>query len=150
MLVSTLIYVEKDDSYLMLHRIKKQGDVNKDKWIGVGGKLEVGETVRECAERELNEETGLTAQKLDYRGIVYFENTLYPSEEMHLFTCDMFSGRLTDCDEGELEWVKKRDIDKLNIWEGDRIFLKLLSEGAPFFELTLKYDGDKLIESALK
>lgn len=145
---STLIYVEQDGRYLMLHRVKKQGDINKDKWIGVGGKFEPGETALDCAKREMAEETGLIAEKLDYRGIVYFESDLYESEEMHLFTCRAFSGALHECDEGTLEWVDKRKIYSLNLWEGDRLFLKKLAADAPFFRLRLRYEGDTLAESA--
>lgn len=148
MIKTSLIYVEQDGKYLMLHRIRKKQDVNKDKWIGVGGKFEPGETPGQCAAREMREETGLTPAKLKYRGIVYFysEND---NEEMHLFTCDEFSGTLTDCDEGNLEWVKKEDVTNLNLWEGDRVFLKLLSEDAPFFKLKLTYQGDKLVGNEL-
>ena len=145
---STLIYVEQDGRYLMLHRVKKQGDINKDKWIGVGGKFEPGETALDCAKREMAEETGLIAEKLDYRGIVYFESDLYESEEMHLFTCRAFSGTLHECDEGTLEWVDKRKIYSLNLWEGDRLFLEKLAADAPFFRLRLRYEGDTLAESA--
>ena len=149
MIKNTLIYVERDGKYLMLHRVKKQGDVNKDKWIGVGGKLEEGETPEMCARREMLEETGLTARALAYRGIVNFYNTVCPHEEMHLFTCADFTGEVIECDEGVLEWVDKNDIEKLNIWEGDRIFLRLLNENRPFFILTLNYEGDRLISHEL-
>ena len=147
MILTTLIYVEKDGQYLMLHRIKKQADINQGKWIGVGGKVEKGETVEDCARREMLEETGLAAKSLRYRGIVLFENSLCESEEMHLFTCDDFDGELRDCDEGELKWVDKKEIYKLNLWEGDRYFLEGLASDAPFFRLRLVYEGDTLIKS---
>ena len=147
MILTTLIYVEKDGQYLMLHRIKKQADINQGKWIGVGGKVEKGETVEDCARREMLEETGLAAKSLRYRGIVLFENSLCESEEMHLFTCDDFDGELRDCDEGELKWVDKKEIYKLNLWEGDRYFLERLASDAPFFRLRLVYEGDTLIKS---
>lgn len=148
MIKTTLIYIEKNGCYLMLHRIKKKKDINKDKWIGVGGKFKPGEDADTCARREILEETGLTVGRLDYRGIVYFENTLCESEEMHLFTTDDFSGPLQECSEGTLEWVSKDGLEKLNLWEGDMIFLKLLISGSPFFTLRLVYEGDRLVSSA--
>ncbi|MBR5985122.1 MAG: 8-oxo-dGTP diphosphatase, partial [Clostridia bacterium] len=135
MLKSSLIYVENAGRYLMLHRVSKLNDPNRDKWIGVGGKLEPGETPEACARREMTEETGLTPLKMDYRGVVMFLSDKWPDEEMHLFTCSEFEGKLIHCDEGELEWVNKSDVPLLPIWEGDRIFLKLLAEDAPFFRL---------------
>lgn len=148
MIRSSLIYVERDGKYLMLHRVKKKNDLNKDKWIGVGGKFENDETPHECAAREMREETGLIPSELSYRGIVYFHSEL-EDEEMHLFTCTEFTGEITDCDEGTLEWVEKESVTSLNLWEGDRVFLKLLAEDAPFFELELVYNGDKLVNSRL-
>lgn len=133
----------------MLHRIKKKNDVNHDKWIGVGGKFEEGESPEECLVREAKEETGLTIRSARYRGIVTFLSEEYGSEFMHLFTSADFTGRLKECDEGELVWVKKEEISNLALWEGDRIFLKLLAEDAPFFSLKLKYKGDELVETAL-
>lgn len=149
MIETTLCYLEQEGCYLMLHRIKKEKDVNKDKWIGVGGKLEPGETPEQCARREILEETGLTAGKLEYRGIVDFSCTGWPDERMHLYWCGCFSGTLKECDEGELEWVPIPRVQQLPQWEGDRIFLKLLAERAPFFHLSLKYEGDRLIEKKL-
>lgn len=146
---TTLCYLEKDGAYLMLHRIKKKNDVNHDKWIGVGGKFEEGESPEECLVREAKEETGLTIRSARYRGIVTFLSEEYGSEFMHLFTSADFTGRLKECDEGELVWVKKEEISNLALWEGDRIFLKLLAEDAPFFSLKLKYKGDELVETAL-
>ena len=147
MLTTSLIYVEKDGMYLMLHRVRKHEDPHAGKWLGVGGKLEKGETPSECARREMLEETGLTANRLSYRGVVRFESSW--TEEMHLFTCESFTGELTDCSEGVLKWVPKDEIYRLNLWEGDRVFLELLQRDAPFFKLLLKYDGDRLIESRL-
>ncbi|MBR6009691.1 MAG: 8-oxo-dGTP diphosphatase, partial [Clostridia bacterium] len=121
MLKSSLIYVENAGRYLMLHRVSKLNDPNRDKWIGVGGKLEPGETPEACARREMTEETGLTPLKMDYRGVVMFLSDKWPDEEMHLFTCPEFEGKLIPCDEGELEWVNKSDVPLLPIWEGDRI-----------------------------
>lgn len=149
MLKSSLIYIESNGEYLMLHRISKHNDPNKDKWLGVGGKFEEGETPYECAAREMKEETGLTQTGLLYRGIVDFHCPGMPDEEMHLFTCASYEGELIDCDEGRLEWVEKNKVMKLNLWEGDRVFLKLLAEDAPFFKLSLIYDGERLTEAIL-
>lgn len=150
MLKSSLIYVENEGRYLMLHRVSKSNDPNKDKWIGVGGKLEDGETPEKCARREMTEETGLTPMDMTYRGVVMFRSDRWPDEEMHLFTCKEFSGKLIPCDEGVLEWVNKADVPRLPIWEGDKIFLKLLAEDAPFFRLELRYEGEKLAEWSMK
>ena len=100
--LTTLCYIEKDGCYLVLHRTKKQHDENGDKWIGVGGKFEYGESPEECAMREVKEETGLTMLDPRFRGLVTFVSDEWGVEYMHLFTCTKFSGTLTDCDEGEL------------------------------------------------
>ena len=146
--LTTLCYIEKDDSYLMLHRVKKKNDVNHDKWIGVGGHFEEGESPEDCLRRECLEETGLTLTNWAFRGIVTF---LYGqiTEYMFLYTADGFTGELKDCDEGSLEWVKKEDLLALPLWEGDLIFLKLLAGKAPFFSLKLRYEGDRLEEAVL-
>ena len=142
---TTLCYIEKDNAYLMLHRVKKVNDENRDKWIGVGGKFEPGETPYECAKREIYEETGLVASTLNYRGIVTFVSDLYGTEYMHLFTTSDFTGVIKkSCSEGNLEWVKKKDVPNLPIWEGDKIFLKLLDTDTAFFSLKLEYVGDTL------
>ena len=147
--LTTLCYIEKDDKYLMLHRVKKEKDVNKDKWIGIGGHFEIGESPEECLLREVREETGLTLTGFSFRGIVTFSALGWPTEYMCLYTADQFEGTLTECDEGTLEWVEKDRLMSLNLWEGDKIFFRLLLENAPFFSLKLSYDGDKLTESAL-
>lgn len=147
--LTTLCYIEKDDKYLMLHRVKKQQDVNKDKWIGIGGHFEKGESPEECLLREVKEETGLTLTSFSFRGIVTFYTTGWQTEYMCLYTADRFEGELTDCDEGTLEWVEKDRLMDLNLWEGDKIFFKLLMEDAPFFSLKLSYDGDRLTEVVL-
>lgn len=148
--LSTLCYIEKDGKYLMLHRTVKKNDVNKDKWIGVGGHFEADESPEECVLREVKEETGYTLTSYKYRGIVTFVSGNGVTEYMSLFTADGFEGEPIPCGEGELEWVDKTEIEKLNIWEGDKIFLRLLAEGHPFFSLKLVYDGhDKLVSADL-
>lgn len=133
----------------MLHRIKKEKDVNRDKWIGIGGKFKDKESPEDCVIREALEETGLTLKKPRYRGIVTFVSDRYETEWMHLFTADRFSGTIKECDEGVLEWIEKEALYSLPMWEGDRIFLRLLEENAPFFSLKLRYEGDKLCEAVL-
>lgn len=149
LLQTTLCYLERDGSYLMLHRVKKKNDVNRDKWIGVGGKLEPGETALRCAVREVQEETGLHMRTPDYRGVVDFFCDPWPAERMHLFTCTDFTGTLTECSEGELQWVPKAEVPRLPGWQGDQIFLALLAQNAPFFRLALTYQGDTLIRAVL-
>ncbi len=147
--LTTLCYIEKDGKYLMLHRVKKEKDVNKDKWIGIGGHFEEGESPEECLLREAKEETGLTLLSWQFRGIVTFIAEGWPAEYMCLYTADAFEGELRECSEGTLEWVKKEEIDRLNLWEGDRIFFGLLAENRPFFSLKLRYEGDNLAEWSL-
>ena len=149
LLQTTLCYLDQDGCYLMLHRIKKKKDVNHDKWIGVGGKFEPGETALACALREVQEETGLTMQNPQYRGIVDFYCAPWPAERMHLYTCTEFTGTMTDCNEGTLEWVPKEAVQDLPIWPGDKLFFKLLAEDAPFFHLELTYDVDTLTRALL-
>lgn len=147
--MTTHCYLEKEDSYLMLHRVSKKNDINKDKWIGVGGHFEEGESPEDCLLREVYEETGYTLTSWRFRGIVTFSQEGYGTEYMCMYTADGFEGEERECDEGVLEWVPKKDLHRLNMWEGDRIFLKLLLEEAPFFSLTLRYRGDELIEAVL-
>ena len=147
LLQTTLCYLEQNGCYLMLHRVKKKNDVNHDKWIGVGGKFEPGEDARTCALREVYEETGLTMRAPRYRGIVDFFCPPWPAERMHLFTCSDFTGTMTDCDEGTLEWVPKQAVQALPIWPGDKLFFRLLEQDAPFFHLELYYDGDTLVRA---
>ena len=150
MKLTTLCYIEKDGKYLMLHRVKKKQDLNKGKYIGVGGHFEQGESPDECLLREVKEETGLKLSKYRARGIVTFVYGEDTVEYMHLYTADKFSGKLTDCDEGELVWVPINEVADLNLWEGDRIFLKLLQQDAPFFSLKLIYDlNDELVSAIL-
>lgn len=134
----------------MLLRNKKQHDPNRGKWIGVGGKLEPGETPEQCARREIREETGLAALRLEPRGVICFHAEGWESEVMYLFTVPAWEGTLTDCDEGELRWVKKSELFGLPLWEGDRLFLRYLLDDAPYFEMTLRYRGDELYEASVK
>lgn len=148
---TTLCYIENGGAYLMMHRTKKINDENHDKWIGIGGKFEPEETPYECAKREIYEETGLKADSLFYRGIITFVSDLYGTEYMHLFTCNSYSGNLKqDCDEGELVWIDKNKVCQLPIWEGDKIFLKLIDEENRFFSLKLVYVGDRLISHTIE
>ena len=151
MKLTTLCYIEKDDKYLMIHRIKKKHDVNKDKWIGIGGKFERGESPEDCILRETKEETGLTLTSYRLRGVLTFmyNDDDAEMEYIFLYTADGFTGELADCNEGTLEWVPKTEINSLNLWEGDRIFHRLLDEEAPFFSLKLRYQDDLLKEAAL-
>lgn len=147
--LTTLCYIEKDECYLMLHRIMKKIDINKDKWIGVGGHFEDGESPEECLLREVKEETGLTLTSYSFRGLVTFLSDRWEPEYMCLYTADKYEGEMISCDEGTLEWVPKKQLSELNLWEGDRIFFRLLEENAPFFSLKLRYKGDTLAEACL-
>ena len=147
--LTTLCYLERGGEYLMLHRTKKEGDENKDKWIGVGGKFEPGESPEDCLLREVREETGFTLTSWRYRGLVTFVSDLWPCEYMHLFTADGWEGEPRPCDEGELAWIGKKELFRLTLWQGDRIFLRLLEEDAPFFSLKLVYRGETLVFAAL-
>ena len=147
---TTLCYIENErGDYLILHRVKKENDCNRDKWIGVGGKFEDGESPEECVLRETLEETGLTLTDWRYRGIVTFVSDRWETEYMHLFTATGWTGRLHECDEGVLEWVSREQFRGLPQWEGDRIFLRLIEEDAPFFSLKLRYEGEHLAYAAL-
>ena len=160
---TTLCYLTREDRVLLLHRIKKKEDVNAGKWIGIGGHFEEGESPFDCAIREVFEETGFALTSLAYRGVVTFVSDVCETEQMHLFTSDGFLGDAviplyeregdeTDtpfCDEGRLAWVKKEDLSTLPMWEGDAVFLRLLSEKEPFFSLKLVYEGDRLVKKIL-
>ena len=149
MIQSTLCYLERGEEYLMLHRVKKKNDANHDKWIGVGGKFEEGESPEECILRETREETGLTLTEYRYRGLVTFVSDLWPTEYMHLFTASTWEGTPIPCEEGELAWIKKSKLLSLPLWEGDKIFLRLLDTDEPFFSLKLRYEGETLVFAAL-
>lgn len=147
---TSLCYIEREGRYLMLHRVKKAADENKDKWIGVGGKFLEGESPEECMLREVREETGLRLKRWRYRAVVTFVSDEWGTELMHLFTADDYEGELReDCEEGELAWIEKGELLQKPIWEGDKIFLRLLDEQAPFFSLKLRYEGDRLAEARL-
>ena len=146
---TTLCYLERGDEVLMLHRIKKDVDENAGKWIGVGGGFEEGESPEDCLLREVYEETGLRLLSWRYRGIVTFVSDEWGTEYMHLFTSACFTGELRDCAEGVLAWKKRGEILSLPLWEGDKVFLRLLAEDRPFFSLKLRYRGDELVETVL-
>lgn len=148
--LSTLCYIQNGESYLMLHRIKKKNDINKGKWIGVGGHFEYGESPDECLLREVFEETGFKLTSYRPRGIITFVYDEDTVEYMHLYTADSYEGDMVECDEGDLEWIPKKDLYNLKLWDGDKIFLRLLDEKDEFFSLKLIYDkDDNLIEAVL-
>lgn len=147
--LTTLCYIEKDNKYLMLHRTTKANDENHDKWIGVGGHFEKGESPEDCLLREVKEETGLELKAFDFRGIVTFVSDENPAEYMCLYTAKQFSGTQIPCSEGQLEWVEKSKVTELNLWEGDKIFLDLLTKDVPFFSLKLVYKNGNLIHKEL-
>lgn len=149
MFLTTLCYIEKDGKYLMLHRTKKQKDINKDKWIGVGGKFEDKESPEDCLLREVREETGLTLTEYSFRGIITFVTDRYETEFMHLYTASAWEGEIRECDEGELEWLDREKVFGLKVWEGDKIFFSLIQSRAPFFSLKLEYIGDELVAYSL-
>ena len=149
MINTTLCYLERGDEYLMLHRTKKENDLNHDKWVGVGGKFQDKESPEDCVLRETWEETGLTLTRYRYRGLVTFISDRWETEYMHVFTADQWTGEPHPCDEGDLAWIKKTDLRVLPLWEGDQIFLDLLERDAPFFSLKLQYEGDTLVLAVL-
>lgn len=140
--LTTLCYIERDGEYLMMHRNKKENDVNEGKWIGVGGHFEANESPDECLLREVKEETGLELMDYSCKGIVTFVSAKGVTEYMFLYHSNDFIGELKECDEGELEWVDKSRLFDLELWEGDRSFLGLMQMGAPFFSMKLEYDED--------
>lgn len=149
MRATTLCYLERDGQYLMLHRVRKQNDPNHDKWIGVGGGIEADETPEECLLREVREETGLTLTRYTKRGVIDFISDQWEDEVMHLYTADAWTGEIIDCNEGVLEWVDKDKVSSLPLWEGDKVFLGLISRDAPYFHLRLEYHGEALARAVL-
>lgn len=149
MKMTTLCYLEDGECYLLLHRTKKKNDENADKWIGVGGKFEDGESPEDCLLREVREETGLALLRYRFRGIITIVNDRFPTEYMHLFTADAWEGEAHECDEGELRWISKKQLIELPMWEGDRIFLRLLDTNPDFFSLKLIYSGERLCSAVL-
>lgn len=147
---TTLCYIQNDcGQTLLLHRVKKENDLNKDKWVGIGGGFEDKESPEDCLLREVYEETGLTLTRYRYRGIVTFVSDRWETEYMHLYTADGYTGTLCECNEGNLEWVDNARIPQLPAWAGDRIFLDLIAKEVPFFSLKLEYVGDRLAAAAL-
>ena len=147
--LTTLCYIERDGKYLMMHRVKKEHDINKDKWIGIGGHFEADESPEECLLREVGEETGLILDRYRLRGIITFISDRWQTEYMFLYTADQFHRTPHGCDEGTLEWIDKSAVYDLPIWEGDKIFFRLFEEERPCFTLKLKYRGEELVESVL-
>ena len=150
MILSTLCYIEKDNQYLMLHRTKKKNDINKDKWIGIGGKFEENESPEECVTREVKEETGLNLESYQLRCIVTYVSTNWETEYMYVFTSNEFTGDIIECNEGELQWINKNEVTKLNTWEGDKVFIEKMQKDSNFFTVKFEYDGDSLLRYDLK
>lgn len=150
MILSTLCYIEKDNQYLMLHRTKKKDDINKDKWIGIGGKFEKNESPEECVTREVKEETGLNLESYQLRCIVTYVSTNWETEYMYVFTSNEFTGDIIECNEGELQWINKNEVTKLNTWEGDKVFIEKMQKDSNFFTVKFEYDGDSLLRYDLK
>ena len=146
--LTTLCYIEKDDQYLMLHRVKKEHDINKDKWIGIGGHFEGTESPEECLLREVKEETGLTLTEYSFRGIVTFVCGTECLEYMALYTASGYEGELKECDEGTLEWIPKKSVYDLELWTGDKLFFRLLEENRPFFSMKLVYTSEGVLQEA--
>ena len=146
MIFSSLCYIEKDEKYLMLHRTKKKNDINKNKWIGIGGKFEADESPEECIVREVKEETGLTLNSYKLRGIITYISKTWETEYVCLFTSNDFSGKLIECDEGDLKWINKKDVLNLKTWEGDKIFIDKIQKDDKFFTIKFEYDEDKLVK----
>ena len=146
MRLTTICYIEQNGNYLMLHRTKKENDQSHDKWLGVGGKFEKDESPDECILREVKEETGLTLTSYQLRRVMTFVSDIWETEYMFIYTADRFEGELTECSEGDLQWIKKTEVMNLKLWEGDKIFLKKLIDGDGFFTVKMEYEGEKLVK----
>ena len=146
MRLTTICYIEQDGNYLMLHRTKKENDQSHDKWLGVGGKFDKDESPDECILREVKEETGLTLTSYQLRGVMTFVSDIWETEYMFIYTAGRFEGELTECSEGDLQWIKKTEVMNLKLWEGDKIFLKKLIDGDGFFTVKMEYEGEKLVK----
>ena len=146
MRLTTICYIEQDGNYLMLHRTKKENDQSHDKWLGVGGKFDKDESPDECILREVKEETGHTLTSYQLRGVMTFVSDIWETEYMFIYTADRFEGELTECSEGDLQWIKKTEVMNLKLWEGDKIFLKKLIDGDGFFTVKMEYEGEKLVK----
>ena len=146
MRLTTICYIEQDGNYLMFHRTKKENDQSHDKWLGVGGKFDKDESPDECILREVKEETGLTLTSYQLRGVMTFVSDIWETEYMFIYTADRFEGELTECSEGDLQWIKKTEVMNLKLWEGDKIFLKKLIDGDGFFTVKMEYEGEKLVK----
>ena len=147
--LTTLCYIERDGKYLMMHRVKKEHDINKDKWVGIGGHFEADESPEECLLREVREETGLNLTEYKQRGIITFMSDRWQTEYMFLYTASAYEGEIGECNEGTLEWIDKEKVYELPLWEGDKIFFRLLEEQRPHFSLKLRYVGETLVEAVL-
>lgn len=147
MILSTLCYIEKEGNYLMLHRTKKKNDISQDKWLGIGGKFEAGESPEECIQREVREETGLNLLDKKLRGIVTYVSDVFETEYMYVYTSNDFDGQqIKECDEGDLEWISKEKVLDLPTWEGDKIFVQMIQKEEPFFSIKFIYEGEKLMD----
>ena len=147
--LTTLCYIERDGKYLMMHRVKKEHDINKDKWVGIGGHFEADESPEECLLREAREETGLLLTNYRQRGIITFISDRWQTEYMFLYTATAYEGTIGECNEGTLEWIEKEKVCDLPLWEGDKIFFRLMEEERPHFSLKLRYEGENLAEAVL-
>jgi 8-oxo-dGTP diphosphatase len=139
MKLGTLCYVEKNNQYLMLHRVKKENDMHSNLWVGLGGKFEAGESPEECVIREVFEESGLTVKNPTLKGIMTFNEFNNEDWYVFLFTADDFTGEVTKCDEGELVWIDKDKLDDLPMHGGDRFFLKWMQGDRGLFSVKFCY-----------
>lgn len=147
MKLATLCYVKdkKNNKTLMIHRIKKENDYHEGKWNGLGGKFELSESPEECAIREIKEEAGLIIENPKMSGFITFP--MFDGKDdwyVFIFVCDKFSGELIDSNEGKLEWIDNNKLLNLNLWEGDKIFLKWVME-EKFFSAKFNYENRKLL-----